>query len=150
MKKFFVLGLNANAQHGKDTAANIINNSIMRRSSIETYAFAKPFKDALQIMLNFSHEQLYGSLKTEIDVTYGVTPRVAMTSLGTEWGRNMINQDIWLIRANQEIEKAIDNGHDGIIITDVRYDNEAEMIRQWDNVLYENDSDRTRVTAKIL
>ena len=128
MSQFFVLGLHANAQCGKDTAANILLNGMFRGRNVRTYAFAKPFKDALAIMLNMSVEQLYGSKKLEVDETYGVTPRYAMTSIGTEWGRNMINPEIWIIRAKQEIEKAMADGCNGIIITDVRFPNEAEAI----------------------
>lgn len=128
MSQFFVLGLNANAQCGKDTAANILLNGMFRGRNVRTYAFAKPFKDALAIILNMSVEQLYGSKKLEVDEMYGVTPRYAMTSIGTEWGRKMINPEIWIIRAKQEIEKAMADGCDGIIITDVRFPNEAEAI----------------------
>lgn len=133
MSQFFVIGLHANARCGKDTAANILLSGLFRGKSVRSYAFAKPFKDALAIMLNLSEEQLYGDKKLEVDPVYGVTPRFAMTSIGTEWGRNTINPDIWIIRAKQEIDKAIADGCDGIIITDVRFPNEAEAIYEFNS-----------------
>lgn len=133
MSQFFVIGLHANARCGKDTAANILTNGLFRGKNVRSYAFAKPFKDALAIMLNMSVEQLYGDKKLEVDPVYGVTPRFALTSIGTEWGRNTINPEIWIIRAKQEINKAIADGCDGIIITDVRFPNEAQAIYEFNS-----------------
>lgn len=53
-----------------------------------------------------------------------ISPRQAYQRFGTEFGRS-INSNIWLVLANEKYE-SVDKG---LIITDVRFDNEAEFIR---------------------
>ena len=53
------------------------------------------------------------------------TIRRAMQTLGTEWGRNLIGQDIWVNALERRIKST---GASVILIPDVRFDSEAEMI----------------------
>jgi hypothetical protein len=53
-----------------------------------------------------------------------------MQRLGTEWGRDLIAQDIWLRCAGRALEEAERHGRMGLAITDVRFENEAAYIRQ--------------------
>lgn len=55
-----------------------------------------------------------------------VTPRYALQTLGTEWGRQ-INEDIWLLCAERE---AVNRQVDGfVVVADCRFVNEAAFIR---------------------
>jgi hypothetical protein len=60
-----------------------------------------------------------------------------MQTLGTEWGRNTIHPDFWVIIAAQKIERLLGHSYrQGTIrlqavIDDVRFGNEAEMIRAY-------------------
>lgn len=56
----------------------------------------------------------------------GKSPRELMQTLGTEWGRNLVNEDLWLILARQRLLAA----GPGMTIADVRFDNEAEWVRK--------------------
>jgi hypothetical protein len=47
--------------------------------------------------------------------------------LGTEWGRDLIHPDIWVIAARAQIERY---GDADIVFDDVRFENEASMIRE--------------------
>jgi hypothetical protein len=41
----------------------------------------------------------------------------------------MIHEDIWMLRGQVYINNCRDAGVEGVVITDVRFNNEAEMIR---------------------
>jgi hypothetical protein len=53
------------------------------------------------------------------------TPRHLMQTLGTEWGRNLIDNDVWLTIFEQTSKE-----FDKIVVDDVRFPNEAEKIKQ--------------------
>jgi len=53
--------------------------------------------------------------------------RQMMQLLGTEWGRDLIHPDLWVIAARAQIERF---GDADIVFDDVRFENEAAMIRE--------------------
>jgi hypothetical protein len=66
--------------------------------------------------------------KEEKIAEIGVSPRQMMQTLGTEWGRSCIHPDLWLMVAAEDVEKQRRMGRK-VVIDDVRFPNEAEMIR---------------------
>ena len=114
-----IIGLTGKARSGKDTVAEYLNNKHM----FSHYWFSKPMKDACRTIFSWDDRHLYGDLKDVVDPVYNVSPRVALQTLGTEWGRNCINSDLWLNRAKAEIIQ-----HENITISDCRFDNEAQTI----------------------
>lgn len=117
-------GFTGLAGSGKNAAAD----HLVINSYYNEYAFAKPIKDACKVMFNWTEEHVNGSLKEQIDTRYNVSPRQAMQTLGTEWGRNTINANLWLLRAQDEINNAMMDGK-SLAITDARFDNEAQLIK---------------------
>lgn len=88
-------------------------------------SFADPIKDMLRIGLGLSYDQLFGGIeKEQNDERYECSPRHLMQTLGTEWGRQMIHGDIWVNAMASRVD-----GHN-VIIPDVRFDNEADFIRE--------------------
>ncbi|MAI64810.1 MAG: deoxynucleotide monophosphate kinase [Alteromonas sp.] len=114
-----IIGLTGKARSGKDTVAAHLQEAY----KFHHYWFSKPMKDACRSMFGWGDEHLYGELKEEVDQRYGISPRVALQTLGTEWGRNTINSDLWILRAQKEIEQ-----HENIVISDCRFDNEAAAV----------------------
>jgi hypothetical protein len=139
MKLPTLIGVHGPLNGGKDTVADYIikSNAIYRdydsKSSApfyNRYAFAKPIKEACKILFGFTQEQLEDRvLKETIDPFWGFTPRKTMQLLGTEFGRDMLRKDIWIRRAEFEIQKNKEQGY-GTIITDVRFQNEADWLRE--------------------
>lgn len=122
-----LIGIHGPLESGKDTVAQTIISSFPKIYT--QYAFAWPIKKACQIMFGFTEKDMNDRvLKERIHPRWGITPRKAMQLLGTEYGRNMIRKDIWIIRAQMEIENNKAEGY-GTVISDVRFDNEAELIR---------------------
>ena len=54
------------------------------------------------------------------------TPRFAMQTLGTEWGRQMIGDDIWVNAWRKRVESYGD--HTPIVVDDLRFENEAQAV----------------------
>lgn len=129
MKK--LIGIHGPLNGGKDTVADYI----LAKSSnaFGRYAFAGPIKQACMIMFGFTKEQLEDRvLKEQVDEFWGFTPRKAMQLLGTEYGRNMLRKDVWIRRGELQHLNNLKEGR-GTIITDVRFDNEADWLRAQPN-----------------
>lgn len=128
-----LIGIHGPLESGKDTVAQLI---ISRFPLLYTqYAFAWPIKKACQVMFGFTEKDMNDRvLKERVHPVWGITPRKAMQLLGTEYGRNMIRKDIWIIRAKMEMDKNKEQGY-GTVISDVRFDNEAELIHEQKGIL---------------
>ena len=59
----------------------------------------------------------------------GRTLRHALQTLGTEWGRGMIGDTIWLEAMVRQIEERRDAGSAGVVIDDLRFLNEYRLLR---------------------
>lgn len=87
----------------------------------------------------------------------GVTPRQMMQTLGTEWGRACIHPDFWVMIAETDARSWM--GQVDVAFDDVRFPNEAEMIRRlggelWlvdrPGVVYEGDHASEGALADVL
>ncbi|MFB2563638.1 hypothetical protein [Rhizobium sp. IMFF44] len=56
-----------------------------------------------------------------------VTPRQIMQTLGTDWGREAIDQDLWTKVASVKIEKLRASGLN-VVVDDLRFPNEYDLI----------------------
>lgn len=125
-----ILGLTGRAGSGKDTAAN----HLCGQYGFVRAAFAEPLKNMLEAMLEHAgldHIWLHEpGFKNHPIPELGVSARQLMQTLGTEWGRNMVNTDLWITLLDRHL--GITAGapvHDRIVITDVRMPNEADWVK---------------------
>lgn len=119
-----LIGLSGKARSGKDTVANYIKTQY----GFSQYAFADPLKQACSAMFGIPITDFYEDNKKEVvNDFWRISPRQMAQRLGTEGGRELFRQDIWLKRAEMEMKK-LENESNGLIISDVRFDNEAEWI----------------------
>lgn len=58
------------------------------------------------------------------------TPRKMMQTVGTEWGRDSIDRELWLKVAYRRALEYVAGGARVIVIPDVRFENEARFIKQ--------------------
>ena len=121
-----VIGIAGPARCGKDTVADIIMKNC---STYRKHSFADPIKEMLKVGLGLTDDQLWGDNKEAIDPRYDVSPRYMMQTLGTEWGRSLINGNLWVIAMEQRIDR-------GMIIPDVRFENEAKFVRKYGVLLH--------------
>lgn len=125
------IGICGAAGAGKSTAAE----RLVARWRFNRVRFAAPLK-AMLAALGLSAEQLDGDQKEEpTPLLLGRTPRQAMQWLGTEWGRNLLGPDFWIVAWQSAVERAggfyeTGKGWDRLIVADdVRFANEAKAIR---------------------
>lgn len=102
---------------------------------------ADTLKDMARVMFSDLgldvEECVEGSLKeTPLHELFGRSPRYIMQTIGTEWGRGCVNDSIWVNIAKSRIERLLNSGVD-VVIDDVRFENEAEMIVSLGGVIVE-------------
>lgn len=115
-----LIGLCGKANSGKNTVAALL-------PATGVIAFADPLYAGLANILGVTVETLQDrDFKEAVVPWIGKSPRQMLQTLGTEWGRGMVCDDLWVRIARRRIESA----GDFVVVTDVRFDNEAEMLRE--------------------
>ena len=96
--------------------------------------FAKPLKAmAFSLILSTgidlaeTQERVYGTRKEEIVPALGITSRRLQQLLGTEFGRNMIDPDLWVNITMAAAREALSQGR-SVVIDDLRFVNEYSAI----------------------
>jgi hypothetical protein len=121
-----LIGLIGKKGSGKDTAAEGLE-----AYGFQNVKFAGALKAMLRTLLAYQGadedtigRMIDGDLK-EVPTEYlnGKTPRFAMQTLGTEWGRTLIGPDFWLDTA---MKKAATGD---TVITDCRFPNEVDAVK---------------------
>lgn len=124
MKDKKIVGICGLAEAGKSTAAKLLGGEVV--------SFAKPLKDMLAT-LGLTHAQLYGDQKeVPTGLLCGRTPRHAMQTLGTEWGRECIASNIWTEQWKRRVAQSTATV---VVCDDVRFENEVEIIRSLGGVV---------------
>lgn len=120
-----LVGLCGLAGAGKNAVAAILRD----RRSFTPIAFADPIYAAVAAITGLSVEQMADRTAKEEPIEWlGRSPRSLLQTLGTEWGRESVHQEIWVRRAMRRAGDVLAaGGH--VAITDVRFVNEAEAIR---------------------
>lgn len=124
-----IIGITGHARHGKDSTADII----VKRFGFTKYALADVMKDACKVIFKWSDARLYGELKDEIDPAFGISPRHALQSLGTEWGQwELAKYDTFKETTGRKlwVNALLARVSDDAVIADVRFPHEADAIRE--------------------
>ena len=117
-----IIGLCGAAGAGKDTVAA----RLAAAHGFEAFAFADPLYKMISEMTGLPVEHLRDrEVKERVLPAVGMSPRKLLQSLGTEWGRSMVSDDIWIKLALQRAAGSLN-----ATISDVRFDNEAEAVRR--------------------
>lgn len=115
-----LIGLTGRARVGKDTVARRLENEW----GFEQYSFAGPLKAMLRAGFGLDGRHLEGDLK-EVELPWlGKSPRQLMQTLGTEWGREQVAEDVWLRLADRAADRI-----ELMVVSDVRFENEAAWVR---------------------
>jgi hypothetical protein len=118
-----VIGFAGYAGSGKNAAAEALGGVVI--------GFADPLYAGLAAMLGVTEEQLRARATKELPMAgIGKSPRDLLRTLGTEWGRELVREDIWIVRARQRIEDASQAGAAIVAVCDVRFPNEVAMVRE--------------------
>lgn len=125
MIRYPIIGLTGRARSGKSTAAEYLLRVGVGKYC---YSFADPIKAMIKAGFGISLDHPWWAMRKEDPIADfgGFSPRALMQTLGTEWGRTLVHPDIWVSLANRELQKR----GDGMIIADVRFNNEAAWVRR--------------------
>lgn len=125
-----IIGLTGKKRSGKDTFISYLEEST--NSSVASYAFARPIYAMLSALLGgqIPRDDDGSVNKNAIITKYGVTVRELLQTLGTEWGRNCIHKDIWVIGAREWLSRRPELYNDYIVFSDIRFDNEASFVKE--------------------
>ena len=126
-----LIGITGKAGSGKDTIAE--------RAWTEGYvrmAFADPLKEAARVTFGLSFMQVHDRDLKEVVIPYwGMSPREMLQKFGTESIRNVFGAEVWIKRWEKSYDLIKDT--DKVIVTDVRFDNEAAAIRRLGGIIIE-------------
>lgn len=110
--------------------------SVLEQNGYITMSFAEPIKRmATEFIMSFGYPKeqavrFVWASKAEIIPAIKTTARHILQTLGTEWGRNCMSNDIWLDCMMSRVASHLKNGDSMIVIDDVRFQNEAELIKK--------------------
>jgi hypothetical protein len=136
-----LIGVTGLARSGKDHAADCLAKGM----KLHKYAFAEPLKTMLKSVFgdHFHHGDRSG-----ICPETGRSYREMMQTLGTEWGRKLMHDDLWVRLVNKQwnwVKEGCPYINDlgqfshlhvdsapavqGMVLSDVRFNSEAHWIR---------------------
>lgn len=143
--KIKLLGLTGLAGCGKDTIARIMSEN---STNIELYALADPLKKAASSIFNIPLDSFYNqNLKEMVEPYWDLSPREMLQKLGTEACRNVFGEDIWLKSGESYIKDLLNKGKT-VIVTDIRFDNEAQWIKDNGGIIIEIQRDNLKKQEK--
>ncbi len=115
-----IIGLSGKARAGKDTAFIYFSyNNFVRM------ALADPLKELCRKMFHLTKEQTDGSMKEVVDTRYSVTPRDILIKVGNDL--RSIHENVWIDQLLLKVKSLPSDSK--IVITDIRYQNEANAIK---------------------
>lgn len=119
----------------KGSGKTTLSTYLEKNHSFTRLSFATPIKAMISTLLEFQNapqsltqRMLNGDLKeTPSEYLDNQTPRHAMQTLGTEWGRDIISKNLWTNILKRRIESLPNNPR--IVIDDMRFPQETDMIK---------------------
>jgi dephospho-CoA kinase len=139
-----IIGFAGKKRSGKDTIANFL----VENYGFKRFAFGDAVKEVSRHLFGLNEEQLYGDNKEEIVEELGISPREIFQKLGTEFGRNYLHELFPSLRVSRgtiwtyHFENFVKNNKNtNIVISDVRFENEMEVIRKCGGKIYFIESD---------
>jgi hypothetical protein len=126
-----IIGVTGKKRSGKDTFFEAVRQEY-GICKTHSYSFATPVYEMVNTLL-CNVPGGAGTLdKEDIIQPFGVSLRHMLQTLGTEWGRNLVHPDIWAMLGRMYLDKVsypVNSRPSIFVFTDVRFDNEAKMIK---------------------
>ena len=135
-----IIGIVGFAGSGKGTVGDILVNDY----DFTKLSFADVVKDSVAAIFGWPRHLLEGDTDESREfrekrddfwsarLGYEFTPRLAMQLMGTESGRNVFHENIWVHAVERRIKHKQEwEFEDKFVIPDVRFSNEIEAIRNW-------------------
>jgi hypothetical protein len=122
-----IIGIAGRKGAGKSSVAERLEEHGFGRMS-----FASTLKEMVRVLLRNVGLSESDICKAEVDKEavipkLGVSYRRLCQTLGTDWGRDMINPKVWLMCASRELSTS---PLEHVVFDDIRFDGEADLIRE--------------------
>lgn len=137
-----LIGITGFKRSGKDTCGLYLidNHNYIK------YSFAGALKAACSEIFMFDYEQTEGSKKEDFDARWNINPRKVFQRFGTEIFRDSLEQffpemkhlknNFWIYRFKIWYQEQIkQNPNVRIVVTDVRFQNEADIIKELGGII---------------
>lgn len=126
-----IIGISGQKRSGKDTSALIIKEFLEKKGKKAViYSFAYPLKLAVSKCFAISMNTIEHKKEVQIDL-WKKSPRQLLQQVGDKM--RSIDQDVFLKNMRKKIKQTPKNTT--IIISDVRFDNEAKFVRSLGGVI---------------
>lgn len=127
-KKYPVIGLTGVVGSGKDSVAEIFSEQYR----FIRLGFADPIYEMASIVTRTPAHVLQKREGKEVVLDrVNASPRKLMQTLGTEWGRQMIDENLWINHLDGRLRSIeIRTGLNGLVISDVRFQNEVDFVHR--------------------
>lgn len=120
-------------QSGKSTVASML----CEHHDYEIVPFAGTLKEMFRVLLmdlglseRESERALFFEKEAPLEVLNGKTPRHALQTLGTEWGRQCLDPGIWVRAWEAQVLQFQRQGMPLVVADDVRFPEEMEAVRR--------------------
>lgn len=124
MRRVRLIGLAGAAGCGKDALAD----HLVAEFGYEKLRFAGfLYKMVTQLPHLEEHRWLNRDWKETTHPFYGVSPRRMLQTLGTEWGRDNVNENIWIKLVEYSVNARLSST--GFVFPDMRFSNESSWLR---------------------
>jgi hypothetical protein len=138
--KQLIVGFGHKRLRGKDTAAQFaVVHLEQALGPTRQESFAQSLKRGIGMgVFGLSQDQVYNEqLKAVEDPFWEMTPREILQRAGTEAMRKEFGRDIWI----KTLQRRCLSDPANVVISDVRFVNEAEAIKSWGGVVIRIDRD---------
>lgn len=130
MSKRIIIGITGKINSGKSLCSHLIQ---LKHANFIEYSVSEPLKQIATIF-GFEHQEVYGTQaqKQTINDFWGISGRTFLQTFGTNICREVLPQhmpsmsSVWC----QLLRKKIGDTTTNIIIPDVRFKNEADIIKE--------------------
>lgn len=134
-----IIGITGLKRAGKDT----ISDYLHYKHHYKKYHFAAPIKSMISALLKYieiENPSLYidDHKETDLPILNASYRKLAQT-IGTEWGRCLINNNIWI-----DIAKHHCRNDELVCFADVRFDNEAKLIKDLGGIIIKVNRDSNK------
>ena len=135
-----LIALSGKKGSGKSTCGKYL----VEQYGFKELSFAWPLKEIIRLCFGFTENQINGSEKEAVDSEWGFSYRWVATMLGETLFRQIFGailvekgvleseqvNDFWILCLQKKFKALKEEGPPGVVITDLRYKNEWEWVKE--------------------
>lgn len=122
-----IIAFTGKAGSGKSAAAKFLQ----REHGFTIHKFAGPLKNMMRC-LGLDEEHIEGVYKeAPLALLCGKSPRYAMQTIGTQWGRDIIGEDLWINAWLNTMPQG------DVVVDDCRFENEYDAVKTLGGKVYQ-------------